>query len=394
MYRIFDIDGTLTTTGDTPRQDLIDLVKADVQDHGAEIIIVSGRNISRLDATKDWLEANAVPYVELHLSDFPEGAPAIDFKEYKAKQLLEAHPDEITRAVDNDADTRAMYEGLGIKALRPEDYIAEQAGDDVPEGDAEDLPEDAPAEAASNGRSTHGEHEIRTARLGAFEVRATEDGQRIVSGYAALFNSPSEGLPFTEVIAPGAFKRTLSRAKRGEAVVKFLHGHDEARMLATTASGRLTLQEDAQGLRVEAKLDPANPEAAAVISNLTHEAKAMGWSFGFTIPNGSGDKWNGNERTLREIRLHEVSILSGSTPAYPATIGMAAVRKIAAPRLGVEAEALVDTLEAVRAGKDLTAEQTEMVDTIKSKLGAKPTAIHNSIADAQLRLARMMSEDI
>jgi HK97 family phage prohead protease len=215
-----------------------------------------------------------------------------------------------------------------------------------------------------------------------------------VSGYAALFNSPSEGLPFTELIAPGAFKRTLSRAKRGEAVVKFLHGHDENRMLATTASGRLTLHEDAQGLRVEAKLDPANPEAAAVISNLTHEAKAMGWSFGFTLPNGSGDKWNGNERTLKEIRLIEVSILSGSTPAYPATIGMAAVRKIAAPRLGVKAEALVDTLEAVRAGKDLTAEQTEMVDTIKSKLGVKPTAIHNSIADAQLRLARMMSEDI
>lgn len=398
MYRIFDIDGTLTTTGDTPRQDLIDLVKADVQDHGAEIIIVSGRNISRLDDTKAWLEANAVPYVELHLSDFPEGAPAIDFKEYKAKQLLEAHPDEITRAVDNDADTRAMYEALGIKALSPEAYIAEQVGDDMAEDDAEDMPEDEagdePAEAASNGRAAQGEHEIRTARLGAFEVRATEDGQRIVSGYAALFNSPSEGLPFTEVIAPGAFKRTLSRAKRGEAVVKFLHGHDEARMLATTASGRLTLQEDAQGLRVEAKLDPANPEAAAVISNLTHEAKAMGWSFGFTIPNGSGDKWNGNERTLKEIRLHEVSILSGSTPAYPATIGMAAVRKIAAPRLGVEAEALVDTLEAVRAGKDLTAEQTTMVDTIKSKLGAKPTAIHNSVADAQLRLARMIAEDI
>lgn len=498
MYQIFDIDGTLTTTGDTPRQDLIDLMKADVQDHGTEIIIVSGRNISRLDETKAWLETNAVPYEQLHLSDFPEGAPAIDFKQYKAKKLLEEYPGEIELAVENDADTRAMYEALGIKALSPQDYIAEESGDDMAEDAPEDratyevpeyiraaakqglawvdeglggdglqpetiaeakelaagrvvsdklvrmaawirrhrqdwegVPQNSDAEnpdypgpgavagflwgvnttaegaadrvlgwadpiiAAENAeRHTGKEKEVRTAPLGAFEVRATEDGQRVVSGYAALFNTPSEGLPFTEVIAPGAFKRTLSRAKRGEAVVKFLHGHDENRMLATTASGRLTLQEDAQGLRVEARLDPSNPEAAAVISNLTHEAKAMGWSFGFTIPNGSGDKWNGNERTLKEIRLHEVSILSGSTPAYPATIGMAAVRKIAAPRLGVEAEALVDTLEAVRAGKDLTAEQTEMVDTIKSKLGAKPTAIHNSIADAQLRLARMMAEDI
>lgn len=502
MYKIFDIDGTLTTTGDEPRQDVIDALKTDVQDFATSVLIVSGRPISRLDDTKAWLEENGVPFTEIYLQDFAEqSTPNVveAFKAFKYSKLLEQYGEEIACVVDNDADAREAAAGMGIKALTPDEYVAQaydsedededeaedRATYEVPEyiraaakqglewveeglggdglqpetiAEAKDLaagrvvseklvrmaawirrhrqdwegvPQNSDAQnpdypgpgavagflwgvnttadggadrvlawadpiiAAENAeRHTGKEKEVRTAPLGAFEVRATEDGQRVVSGYAALFNTPSEGLPFTEVIAPGAFKRTLSRAKRGEAVVKFLHGHDENRMLATTASGRLTLQEDAQGLRVEARLDPSNPEAAAVISNLTHEAKAMGWSFGFTIPNGSGDKWNGNERTLKEIRLHEVSILSGSTPAYPATIGMAAVRKIAAPRLGVEAEALVDTLEAVRAGKDLTAEQTEMVDTIKSKLGAKPTAIHNSIADAQLRLARMMAEDI
>ncbi len=62
-------------------------------------------------------------------------------------------------------------------------------------------------------------------------------------------------------------------------------------------------------------------DAAGVIGKLTHEALAMGMSFGFTIPK-NGDEWNEDERTLREVNLFEVSVLSaGQTPAYPATLG-------------------------------------------------------------------------
>jgi len=41
-----------------------------------------------------------------------------------------------------------------------------------------------------------------------FEVRETEEGMRF-SGYAAVFNSDSQPLPFTERIAPGAFRGSL-----------------------------------------------------------------------------------------------------------------------------------------------------------------------------------------
>jgi hydroxymethylpyrimidine pyrophosphatase-like HAD family hydrolase len=77
-YIITDIDGTLTTTGDTPRQPLIDWLKSRVQDYGAEVIVVSARNIDRLAETKEWLDANGVPYGQIYLQDFGESNPAVN----------------------------------------------------------------------------------------------------------------------------------------------------------------------------------------------------------------------------------------------------------------------------------------------------------------------------
>jgi HK97 family phage prohead protease len=236
--------------------------------------------------------------------------------------------------------------------------------------------------------------EIETRSVVLEEFRLAEsDGQKVFSGYAATYGQPSAGLPFTEVISAGAFKRTLARVAKSERVVKFLHGHDESRMLASTASGRLSLVEDEKGLRVEAKLDPADPDAAAVISKLTHESKAMGMSFGFTVPKG-GDSWSGETRTLNEINLFEVSILSGHQPAYPSTLGLSAVRKVAEARIGIDAERLLNTLETVKAGKSLTDDEVEVIDAVRSALAPKPAAIDQSVAAAKLLLAQMENESL
>jgi len=237
------------------------------------------------------------------------------------------------------------------------------------------------------------EFERRALPMGEFTVSDTEDGQKTFSGYAALFDTPSAGLPFTEVIAPGAFKRTLSRAAAGSKVIAFLFGHDESRALATTASGRLSLQEDERGLRVEAKLDPADPDAAGVISKLTHEAAAMGMSFGFSTPKG-GDAWEGDKRTIREVNLFEVSVLSaGQTPAYPATLGLTAVRKLSADKIGVEAERLMTTLEAIKAAQPLSDDDLEVIDQVRSKLAPRK-GIDPSVAAAKLVLERLANDTL
>jgi HK97 family phage prohead protease len=243
-------------------------------------------------------------------------------------------------------------------------------------------------------RAQFKEIEMRSASMGEFNISESEDGQRTFSGYAALFDSPSTGLPFTEVIKPGAFKRSLSRANAGQKIIAFLFGHEETRALATTASGRLKLEEDSKGLRVEAKLDPSDPDAAKVISMLTHEAAAAGMSFGFTVPKG-GDSWVGEDRQLKEVNLIEASILSpGQQAAYPATTGLAAVRKITAPRLGIEAERLISTLESVKAGKSLSEDEVEVLDTVRARLAPARASMDPSIAAAKLKLAELENETL
>ena len=236
------------------------------------------------------------------------------------------------------------------------------------------------------------EKETRSVPIGEFRLaEAGADGQRTFTGYASIWNSASAGLPFEEKIAPNAFKRSLSRAAAGQKIIAFLFGHDETRALATTASGRLQLTEDETGLRVEAKLDPADPDAAKVISMLTHESAAAGMSFGFQKVQ---DAWDGNNRTIKEANLFEVSILAagGQTPAYPATLGLTAIRQVTAPKIGVEAEALLATLETIKAGRELSAEEVVVIDAVRSKLAPKPVGIDPSIAAALLAISAAESD--
>ena len=231
------------------------------------------------------------------------------------------------------------------------------------------------------------EKETRSVPMGEFRLaEAGADGQRTFTGYASIWNSASAGLPFEEKIAPNAFKRSLARASAGQKIIAFLFGHDETRALATTASGRLQLTEDETGLRVEAKLDPADPDAAKVISMLTHESAAAGMSFGFQKVQ---DAWDGNNRTIKEANLFEVSILAagGQTPAYPATLGLTAIRQVTAPKIGVDAEALLATLESVKAGRELSSEEVAVIDAVRSKLAPKPVGIDPSIAAALLTIS-------
>jgi HK97 family phage prohead protease len=397
-YTIVDLDGTLVLENEQPNQPLINALNGKVMDSQTQIIVVSARSIDRLEETRAWLQEYKLAGVEeVHLNDF-DGTPfatGLAFKEYKYGLLKEQYGMQLQYAIDNDAEVREMARRLEIEAYSPEEYLADQAVDN----DSEDQPAPLPSE---EDRSAVGdtaevidlkEKEVRSLPIGEYRLaEADADGQRTFTGYAAIWNSASEGLPFEERIAPNAFKRSLARATAGQKIIAFLFGHDEARALATTASGRLQLTEDETGLRVEAKLDPADPDAAKVISMLTHEAAAAGMSFGFQM---TQDAWDGNSRTIKEANLFEVSILAagGQTPAYPATLGLTAIRQVTAPKIGVEAEALVATLEAVKAGRELSAEEVAVIDAVRSKLAPKQEkVIDPSVAMAMLTLAAAEGE--
>lgn len=150
-----------------------------------------------------------------------------------------------------------------------------------------------------------GSDERRTAFTNT-ELRMAGDGNTLV-GYAAVFDSPSEPLPYTEYVRRGAFAKTLNDG----ADVRLLIDH-EGVPLARTKSGTLALVEDERGLYVEAELDPANPDAARVLSAMKRgDLSQMSFAFKSVKDSWSNDR---QTRELKEVRLYDVSIVT--FPAY------------------------------------------------------------------------------
>lgn len=224
------------------------------------------------------------------------------------------------------------------------------------------------AVSLSEGMEPGGERSMSTMETREFHVEDMElrnDGNTFI-GYAAVFNSPSEPLPFTEYIAPGAFNRTLQSRNN----IKMFVNHDDTMVLASTRSGTLRLAEDSRGLRAEADLP--NTTAGNDLRELLATRVVDSMSFGFSVPRG-GDEWSedGQTRTLREVRLHEVSVVTGF-PAYEGTSAM--VRKLSklATRTETNTEELASAINALQDG-DLTEAQAGLLRNVVDQIAPTVT---------------------
>ena len=169
----------------------------------------------------------------------------------------------------------------------------------------------------TNGEWLAIHEETRSVAYTNLEFRATED-ESTLYGYAAVFDSPSEPLPWTEFVKRGAFTKTL----KDGADVRLLIDH-EGIPLARTKSGTLSLVEDERGLFVEADLDPANPDAARVISAMRRgDMNQMSFAFRTIKDSWSNDR---SSRDLKEVQLYDVSIVT--YPAYEETVAELRKRK-------------------------------------------------------------------
>lgn len=147
-------------------------------------------------------------------------------------------------------------------------------------------------------------------------MQAGPDGSKSISGYAIVYNSPSQDLGnFTEIVAPGAVTDSLKENPD----VLCLRDHDPSLLMGRTTAKALTLVEDSKGLRFVCKLP--NSTQASDLAESIDRGDLDGVSFGFSVPSG-GDKWSndgsGNVvRTLLKIDLAEISPCS--FPAYRST---------------------------------------------------------------------------
>ena len=228
--------------------------------------------------------------------------------------------------------------------------------------------------------------ETRQITVDDIEVRETGDGMSF-SGYAAVFNSPSEPLPFIETIRQGAFSKSL-RAKNN---VMMLWSHDTSQPLASTRSKTMTLMEDSRGLMVDAALPQTS--LGRDVAELLRSKVVDSMSFGFSVPPG-GDRWSddGMTRELTAIRLHEVSVVS--FPAYTKTSATVRSIDILSDKTGADAESLSAALDALEAGNALTRDQATMLTTVVEKLAPESETVPELIEDntISVTLARLRDE--
>lgn len=194
-----------------------------------------------------------------------------------------------------------------------------------------------------------------------FELRETDGGGMAFTGYAAVFDSPSEPLPFIERVAPGAFRRTL--AARND--VKMLWNHDAGEVLGSTRAKTMTLVEDGRGLLVNAELPDTT--RGRDVAELLKRGDVDSMSFGFTTLRDSWDA-EGNNRTLQSVRLHEVSVVS--FPAYRATSGTTSVRSLfrLAYRASVDPTLLAEALLKIESGEEISQDDRAIVTAVLDEL--------------------------
>lgn len=149
----------------------------------------------------------------------------------------------------------------------------------------------------------------------AFDFTITEtrsDDGLTLEGYAAVFNSPTsidswEG-KFTEVIAPGAFKRSIGDKMP---IMQFDHGNHP--MIGGLPIGVIrSLSEDSRGLKVKARL--SDNWLIQPVRDAIRDGAITGMSFRFTPRD---EEWDGDIRTITAVDLHEVGPVV--FPAYKAT---------------------------------------------------------------------------
>jgi HK97 family phage prohead protease len=122
---------------------------------------------------------------------------------------------------------------------------------------------------------------------------------------------------FREQIAPGACNKSLR-----EADIVALNNHNSWQPLGRTSAGNLALKSTTRG--IEPDLEPIDTSYGSDLIKNVKAGIVRGWSFGFevvkdewTLDGKPADEYTGTDRTIREMKLIEVSPVT--FPAYDQT---------------------------------------------------------------------------
>ena len=188
--------------------------------------------------------------------------------------------------------------------------------------------------------------EIRNIPL---EVRIKE-GSRLVEGYALLFDTPSDGLPFTERINPSALDGVIERSN-----IFALLNHDSSRgILARSKNGKGTLELEVDDLGLMYSFESPKTAIGDELLEYIKRGEINESSFAFTVGEDEwkkdGENW---VRTIKSFdKLYDISPVYdaaySSTSDY--TRGMdEAKKKLEEEQLRVEIEKRLEEEKRQRA---------------------------------------------
>lgn len=152
-------------------------------------------------------------------------------------------------------------------------------------------------------------------RFGSTEF---EHSDRLVSGYALLFETPSDGLGWVEVIKRGAI--TEETIKNSDVFAKFNHSDDKILARSKYGEGSLILEVDERGLKYT--FEAPKTALGDELLEYLRRGDLNQSSFAFGVPEQEFDKWEKRDGVIhRDIyridRLYDVSPVF--EPAYSAT---------------------------------------------------------------------------
>ena len=229
----------------------------------------------------------------------------------------------------------------------------------------------AKAEMLSSARTP----ERRAFDAEKMEIREDKDGGVTLTGYASVTETPYEVGFYTERMKRGAFKRTLKNEP--DVVLLLNHGDGGSGLpLARTKSGTLTLEEDRNGLYVEASLDPLDPDAQLLLRKMKRGDLDGQMSFAFqAVDQDWSDDFS--ERTLHSVEINRGDVSIVTQGANPATSSI--IRSLSGA---------IDEVVAMeqRAGRVLSSQN---VETLKEILSLTANADEN-LDQIQPMLARLL----
>ena len=142
------------------------------------------------------------------------------------------------------------------------------------------------------------------------ELRALEDEEMIVEGYAATFNNVTDLGWCKEVIDSNAFKNCNMQ----DCVFKYNH-NDNCLILARTRNNSLQLIVDDKGLKIRANLIDTTQNKD--IYKMIKAGLLDKMSFAFTVAKQEWDYTTDTRKILEIDRLFDVSVVD--VPAYDST---------------------------------------------------------------------------